>query len=101
MKEIKIIVGYIQDELKDAEKYAKQALYYKDVNKPASDMYAQLSREELVHMERLHDHAVKVINKWRDENGAPPAAMLAVWDWEHDKMLEHTAKVRHLLDMLR
>ena len=101
MKEIKIIVTYIHDELKDAEKYAKQALYYKDENKSASEMYAQLAREELNHMERLHDQAVKVINKYRSENGAPPVAMLAVWDWEHDKMVEHTAKIKHLLEMLR
>lgn len=102
MKEIKIIVGYIQDELKDAEKYAKQALYYKgENNKIMSELYAQLSREELSHMERLHDHAVKIISQYRSEHGAAPTAMQAVWDWEHEKMIEHTARIKHLLDMLK
>ena len=101
MKEIKIIVGYIEDELKDAEKYAKQALHYKDDNKPMAEMYAQLSREEISHMERLHDHAVKIISTYRNEHGAPPAPMLAIWDWEHEKMIEHLARVKHLLSMVR
>ena len=32
-------------------------------------------------------------------NGEPPEAMLMVWNWEHDAMVSHTAKVKALLEM--
>lgn len=30
-----------------------------------------------------------------------PASMQAVWDWEHELMVDKTAKIRALLDMYK
>ena len=101
MKEIKWIAENIREELEDAEKYATAALKYKDTDWDLSQTLAGLAKQELTHSELLHNHAVKLIKEYREKNGPPPAAMAAVWDWEHEKMIEDTAHVKQLLEMYR
>lgn len=57
--------------------------------------------EEGVVVDMLHVQVVKIIQAYRDEHGAPPEAMMAVWNWEHDGMVDKTAKIRALLDMYK
>lgn len=101
MKEIKWLAENIREELEDAEKYAKAALKHKDDNRPLSAALADLARQEIEHSEILHSHAVKIIRDKQAMGVETPVAMQAVWDWEHEHMIEHTAKVKHLIDMLR
>ena len=96
-----MLVEYIDEELHDSEKYAKKAIHYKDENRSLSDMFLQLSKEEMTHMEKLHDHAVKCIAKAKEAHGEAPAAMQAVWDWEHKKMIDHAARIKLMWDMAR
>ena len=102
MKEIKMLVEYIEEELHDSEKYAKQSLHYKDENRSLSELFLQLSKEEMTHMERLHDQAAKCIAKAKEQrHGEAPEAMQAVWDWEHKKMIDHAARIKVMWDMIR
>lgn len=102
MKEIKMLVEYIEEELHDSEKYAKQAVHYKEENRAMSEMFLQLSKEEMSHMERLHDHAVKCIAKAKEmHDGEAPKAMQVVWDWEHKKMIDTAARIKTMWDMAR
>ena len=98
MKEIKYLVEEIKEELEGAEEYAKHALQYKTSDKTLSDVFATIAAQELSHVDALHAQAVRLIKASDDK---PPAAMQAVWDWEHERMIEHAAKVKTLLDMLK
>lgn len=101
MREIKYIAGRIREELEDAEGYTKHALEYKDSDWDFSQTLVGLAKQELTHSELLHNQAVKLIKDYREKNGPPPAAMAAVWDWEHEKMIEQTAYIKQLLEMHR
>jgi DNA-binding HxlR family transcriptional regulator len=101
MKEIKWLAENIREELEDAEKYAKAAIKYKDTDRSLSMALADLAKQELGHSEVLHTHAVKIIKEHKENGAEPPAAMQAVWDWEHEHMIERTSKIKHLLDMGR
>ena len=101
MKEIKTLVENIHDETEDAEKYAKLAVKYRDTDKELSDTFAYLAEEELGHMNKLHANAVRLIRKARDSGVEVPAAMQAVWDWEHEKMMSNVAKVKTLLSTIK
>lgn len=100
MKEIKHLVEDIREELEGAEHYAKVAVKLKDTNQANSSEYAEMARQELSHVDRLHKMAVKAIEKARAEGVAPPASMQAVWDWEHEKMMDKTARIKTLLSMV-
>jgi predicted transcriptional regulator YdeE len=99
MKEIKWLAENISEELHDAEKYAKAAHKYKDEDSELARTCYALAEEELKHADKLHREAVRVIREHRESGETVPASMQAIWDWEHDKMVDHTARIRHMLDM--
>lgn len=101
MKKIADIVSDIREELEGAEHYAKEASRHKEDDRALSDAYASMASQELGHVDALHSQAVRIIQDYRAKNGEPPEAMLMVWNWEHDAMVSHTAKVKALLEMAK
>lgn len=101
MKIIKHLVEDIQEELKGAEHYAKLATQYKDEDRALAETYAKLAGVELEHVDALHAQAVRLIKGQQAAGVATPAPMQAVWDWEHEKMVDTTARIKTMLSMFR
>lgn len=99
MREIRDIVEDIRDELDGAKHYAELAVKMKGTM--AANTYAEMSRAELGHVDKLHGMAVQMINDQRAKGVTPPAAMQAVWDWEHERMIDRVAHIKHILDMVK
>lgn len=99
MKQIKQIVEDIREELDGAEHYAKLSMKYKETEKELSEMYAELASQELVHVNRLHGKAVDLIKAAQAKGMEIPTGMQAVYDWEHERMIERKAKIKTILDM--
>lgn len=98
MREIRDIVEDIREELDGAKHYAELAVKMK--GSAAANIYADMARAELGHVDKLHGLAVQLINEQRAKGVTPPAAMQAVWDWEHDRMIDRTAHIHTLLNMV-
>lgn len=101
MKAIKDIVEDIRDELDGAKHYAEKAVRMRDTDMSAANTYAEMSRQELSHVDKLHAMAVKLINEHRAAGHTAPAAMQAVWDWEHSRMMDTVVRIKALLDMAK
>lgn len=101
MKIIKDIVDELKDELGGAEGYAERAMKYKGVDDGLSAMYAEMAKEEMGHVDKLHGRAQEIIRKYRAEKGEPPLMMQAVWDQEHKEMMKWAAEIRAMIDMTR
>lgn len=99
MKEIKELAHQIRDELDVAEEYAKCAVKLKDERPSESSTYAEMARQELGHADTLHKMAARAIEKARESGAAVPAGMETVWEWEHDNMIDRTARIRAMLGM--
>ena len=94
MKIIKCLSDKIKEELKDAEAYIDLAIQWKKEQPEAADLVAELSKEEMSHVEKLHEEVTELITKYRDENGEPPAGMMAVYEYLHEEQMEAAMMIR-------
>ena len=101
MRTIAQIVKDIKGELHGAKHYAELANKHKDEDDSLSEMYASMSNQELGHVNTMHAQVVRIINDYRRKHGEPPEAMKAIWDWEHQQMVEEVAEVKRLLEIVR
>ena len=101
MKIIQKLSEKIEDELNDAECYARMALEYRDEYPELARISNNLSAQELDHMNALHAVVVQIIDQYRRTHGDPPAEMQAVYDYLHKRHIDHTAEVGVLRSMYK
>lgn len=96
MRIIAKIAEYIEEELEGAEEYAKCALKHKDDHPTLAKTFHDMSSDEMRHVNLLHEEVVRLIEAHRREHGEPPAAMMAVWEYAHEKHIKSAAKIKVL-----
>lgn len=94
MKIIKELSEHIDDEIEGAEEYIKAAIKYKEEHPALSKVLYDMSMDEMRHMGLLHEEVVKLIDAHRKEKGAPPASMLAVYEYLHERHIKEANEVR-------
>lgn len=99
MKIIKMLVEQIEEEATGAEDYAKKAMEYKEEDKVLADTYAKLAEVELQHVDLLHAQVVRIIKAWQAKGNETPPAMEQIYSWQHEKQIDHIARVRVMLNM--
>ena len=99
MKKIKCLVENICEEVEDAEKYAIEAMRTKAEDPDLSKVYAELARQELGHADTLHNQAVRIIRAHKASGAETPTSMQTIWDWEHEKIVAKTARIKLILEM--
>ena len=101
MKEIKLLMEHIEDELEDAHTYAELALEYKEADPETAELFYKLSGEEMNHMNALHKASVSHIEEYRKQKGEPPEAMMAVYEYLHKRDVERAEKIGVLQNMYK
>lgn len=101
MKELKEVIHDIHEKLDCAEMYAKEAVKHKEQYPALAAVYYRIATDDLAHMDMLHKQAVDMVDEKKRNGREVPMAMQAVWDWEHEKMMDETADVKRLLDMYK
>ena len=96
MKIIKALSAQIEEEIDGAKCYAKMAIQYKDSQPAAAKLLYTLSEEEMGHVNRLHDAVAKIITEYRAKSGDPPEAMMAVYEYLHERQIEKATEVKIL-----
>ena len=92
MKIIKALVEKIDDELMDAEKYIDCAYKVRDEYPDLSAVYFRLSKEEMSHMQALHDQVVRFIEAYQREHETP-TEMKILYDYLHERQVEWAMKI--------
>lgn len=101
MKLIKELEEKIEDEIHDIKEYAKMAAEVKAEHPALAQVLYNISVQEDAHQAALHKEAVKVIEDYRRNHGEPPAAMMAVYEYVHQKHIDALAEARRYQDVYK
>ena len=97
MKIIMKLVSLIDEELSGAKEYIKLAHHNHEAHPHLADTFADLAEQEMTHVSRLHDEVTQLIEEVRQRDGEPPAAMMAIYDYEHQKQIKKAAKIKQMI----
>ncbi len=101
MEIIKKLSGMISEEIADAKKYAKCALHYKEDRPELARTFDALSRQEMEHMQVLHNSVVGIIDEAKRSGVVVPPGMMEAWDILHEMHIEAAAEVKAMQAMFR
>ena len=99
MKVIKDMSCDIEDILEMAEKNIRLAVKYKEDDPESSKVYYNKSVEELNSIKPFHDRVVNIIKVYRADKGEPPAPMMAIYEYEHEKHMDKNASIKKLQEL--
>ena len=101
MKLIKNLEELIEDEIHDVKKYAKMATELKAEYPQLAQTLYTISTQEDGHQALIHGEVVKIIEVYRRQNGNPPEAMMAVYEYIHKRHIDALADARRYQDMYK
>lgn len=94
MKIIKCLSELIEEEISDSAKYIDLAMRWKQDEPDTADLFAQLSAEEMSHVDKLHEEVKELIDEYRKEHGEPPKEMMVLYEYLHEKHIGDAMQVK-------
>ena len=101
MKIIKCLSESIEQELEDAEEYAKLAIKYKEDYPAAAATFYKLSSSRMDGISDLHNEVTALIKDYRSKEGEPPAPMMAIYNYMHEREMNKAVAVKKLQEMYK
>ena len=99
MKIIKCLSESIEETLDCAEEAIKKAIMYKSEYPIAARAFYNKSTVLMDSIKLQHDAVVALIEGYRKEKGEPPAPMMAIYDYMHERQINKVAAIRALQEM--
>lgn len=99
MKIIKCLSELIEDELDAADHYIQKAVKYKEEFPEVSKTFYNVSITHMDIIKTLHDQVTAIIANYRKDNGEPPAAMMTLYEYLHERHINKATSIRNLQDL--
>ena len=99
MRIIKCLSETIECTLDMAEEDIKKAIMYKEEYPVAAKAFYTQSTVLMDSIKGLHDGVVTLIENHRKEKGEPPAPMMAIYNYMHERHITKAAAIKNLQDM--
>ena len=101
MEIIKIISEQIENELDSSEKFIKMAVTNKQLFPEISQTFYNFSLEKLNNTKILHDQVIKIIKNYRATEGDPPAPMMAIYNYMHQRHINKANAIKNFQSMYK
>ena len=99
MKIIKCLSEDIEKTLDAAEDAIKAAILYKEEYPVASRAFYNKSTTLMDSIKLSHEAVVALIEGYRKEKGEPPAPMMAIYNYMHERHINKAAAIKSLQEM--
>ena len=101
MKLIRELEEKIEDEIHDIKEYAQMATEVKREYPALAQVLYNISTQEDNHQAAIHAEVVKIIEGYRKTKGEPPATMMAVYEYLHQKSVDKLAEARRYQEIYK
>lgn len=98
MKVLKELIEKANDTMDEVEWYAEKAHHLRATHKDLADTYIKLAETHVDIYKQLHARMVALIDEERKKGVPVPAAMTAIWDYEHERLIKEFADAKVLID---
>ena len=98
MKVLTDLIDKADDTLEEIEFYGEKALHLHSEHKALADTYIKIAEMHIEIYKMLHERMVALINEEKAKGITPPPEMLAVWKYEHEKMVKRFSEAKYLVD---
>lgn len=98
MKILTHLIEKAHDTMDEVEWYGEKALHYKTDHKSLADVYNKIAEMHITIYDMLHKEMVNLIDEHRRMGHTPPPEMLAIYDYEHEKLIKEFAEAKALVD---
>ena len=99
MKVIKCLSEDIEATMDMTENNIKKAIMYKNDFPIAAKSFYTKSVTLMDSLKGQHDAVVALIENYRKEAGEPPAPMMAIYNYMHERHINKAAAIKNLQDM--
>jgi rubrerythrin len=96
MRLIKELTEMIEEEIEGAENYVREAIKLKHEHPSLAKTLYDISNQEMTHIDMLHAEVLKLIEEHRRTHGEPPAPMMAVYQYLHERHIDKVNNIRML-----
>lgn len=98
MKILKDLIEKADDTMEEIEWYAEKAHHIRSEHKSLADTYIKVAEMHISIYNMLHERMVSLIDEEKKKGVQPPQAMLAIWDYEHEKLVKEFAEAKVLIE---
>lgn len=99
MQIIKCLSENIETLLDMSEENIKKAIMYKEEFPVAAKALYNESITLMDSIKGQHDAVVNIIDAYRKDKGEPPAPMMAIYNYMHERHINKAAAIKNLQDM--
>ena len=98
MKILKDLINKADDTLDEIEFYAEKAHVLRADHRHLADAYAKIGEMHITIYNMLHEQMVSLIEEEKKKGVQVPVAMMAVWEYEHEKLIKEFAEAKYLIE---
>lgn len=98
MKILKDLIEKADDTLEEVEWYAERAHVLRHEHKALADVYIKVAEMHVTIYNMLHERMVELIKEQREKGVEPPPAMLAIFEYEHEKLVKDFSEAKMLIE---
>ena len=98
MKILKELIEKMHDTMEEVEWYGEKALHLRSTHKELADSYIKVAEMHVDIYKHLHQRVVALIEEEKKKGAPVPVAMTAIWDYEHEKLVEEFAEAKVLIE---
>ena len=99
MKVIECMSEDIEQTLDMAEENIQAAIKYKETYPAAAKAFYTKSIQLMDGLGAMHEAVVTLIKNYRTEKGEPPAPMLAIYNYMHERQMNQAALIKNLQEV--